>query len=468
MVEWRSDLRDDGAPYPHTPERFGRVRLQTLLLLRWLGVAGQTLAVLIVQFGLGLDLPLNWCFGVIAVSAWLNFFLSFATESSRPLSPNAAALQLAFDVIQVSALLGLTGGAANPFIILLIAPVVISATALPLAQTLALGILALFCVTALLDFRLPLPSAPDMDLTPHPLYEQGMAAAVAIAIMFTSAYAWRVAEERRRLSEALAATQAVLSREQRLSALGGLAAAAAHELGTPLGAIYLTAKEMRRGLEPDDPLGEDIALLVSQAERCRDILRKLSAGGEIGDSVTDRAPLQQILEEAAAPLQGLGPEIAVRSLPFEDYDGDAPEPVLARSPEVIYGLGNLIENAVDFAESLVKVTGRWSDEAVLITVSDDGPGFPSDMLSRLGEPYVTSRPRGENGHDGAQGLGLGFFIAKTFLERSGAQVEFGNREGEQSGAVVRMRWPRERLALDEPPALGPLGGPDGQKSEQNA
>jgi two-component system sensor histidine kinase RegB len=261
-----------------------------------------------------------------------------------------------------------------------------------------------------------------------------------IGLAFTSVYAWRVAAEEERLSIALAAAQAVLTREQRLSALGGLAAAAAHELGTPLATIHLVAKEMLRSLPKDSPLEEDAQLLVSQSERCRQILKHLSLRQEEGDAIHARLPLRALVEETAAPYRGLGAEIIIRLIGPDGPGGVGPD--LRRSPEISQGLRNLIENAVGFAHTRVEIITEWNALQLSVTVRDDGPGFPAQVLARLGEPYVSERKAG----DRAGGMGLGFFIAKTLLERSGARVEFGNRIGTPSGAVVRALWSLSAVA----------------------
>jgi two-component system, sensor histidine kinase RegB len=260
---------------------------------------------------------------------------------------------------------------------------------------------------------------------------------ILLAIGFIGAYAWQITEESRQLSDALAATELVLAREQHLSQLDGLAAAAAHELGTPLSTISVIAKELERAIAPDAPHGDDVRLLREQATRCRDILAKLtelSAGGE----PFDRMPLTALIEEVVAPHRNFGVNIEVTS-----PSDRSTEPVGARNPAILYRLGNLLENAVDFARDRVAVDARWNDDSVAVTISDDGPGFAPEILTRIGEPYVTSRRRPRGGTDEEPaGLGLGFFIAKTLLERSGATLSFQNRPGSERGAVIRLSWRR--------------------------
>ena len=418
---------------------FGRVRLRTLILLRWLAVVGQTLCVVIVYYGLGFDLPLGPCLGVIAASAWVNAWLSLALPTQRFAKDWEAFAQLAYDVTQLMALLALTGGLLNPFCVMLVGPVVISVAALPARWWVTLAGLSIVGSVTLSVFHLPLPWREGETVALPPTYQLGIWVALAIAIGFTAIYAWRVGSEARRMSTALAATQTVLAREQRLSALGALAAAAAHELGTPLATIQLTAKEMQRAAK-DDVTREDADLIVSQAHRCREILRRLSQTQDAEDQMHDRIGLREALEEAAAPLRGLGSEIRIVLFP----DPTEPEPpVMKRRAEVLYGLGNFIENAVDFARTTVTVSGAWNADRLVMVVEDDGPGFPHDILIKLGEPYVTTR-RAEPGHGG---LGLGVFIAVTLIERVGGTVDLSNAPG--GGARVTMTLPRK--GIEAPP-----------------
>ena len=415
-----------------------RVRLRTLIFLRWLAIVDQAAALLFVQFGLGFKLPLGACLAVVAASSWVNLLLMIALPSQRLVREWEAALQLAYDLLQLAVLVGLTGGVENPFMLLFIAPVAGSAVALRPIVTGALAGFAFLCVGALAFWAAPLPWTPGSAFSPPPLYRAGLSAAVLVGLGFTSVYAWRVAAEEERLNAALSAAQAVLAREQQLSALGGLAAAAAHELGTPLATIHLVAKEMARAVPMDSPLREDIDLLVSQSERCRDILKQLSARPDEKDAVHSRLPLPALLNEVVEAHRAAGIEIVLTVTPMKGGDSDPP-PVLMRMPEVIYGLGNFVDNAIGFAKTKVEVVGRWSNDQIEIIIRDDGPGFAVGVLSRLGEPYVSERGEDEGG------MGLGFFIAKTLLERSDAQVDFRNRPPPSRGAVVRAIWPRSAL-----------------------
>jgi two-component system sensor histidine kinase RegB len=341
--------------------------------------------------------------------------------------------------LQLTVLLALTGGLENPFTIFLIAPATVGAAALRGPYALALGVLAIGGAGVLSIWSRPLPWMPGEVLEVPLLYEAGVFVATALGIGFTAGYAWRAALEARRMEQALLATQAVLGREQQLSALGGLAAAAAHELGTPLATIQITAKELLRELDDADPLREDAQLLVQQAQRCREILKTLSQRPDAGDEVHERMSLPQLLNEVADPFRTRGPQIETVTY---NEDGTEP-PVLRRMPEVIHALASFVDNAADFASAKVEVICRYDAQKVSISVCDDGPGFSPDVLSKLGRPYISTRPGGEGSRSGHHGMGLGFFIAKQLLERSGAQVDVHNSK--KGGATVSASWPRSRL-----------------------
>lgn len=420
------------------------LRLQTIVRLRWVAVAGQILAVFAIYAGFGFDLPIGWCALLIAASAWMNVFLRLRYASRHRLTNRFATALLAYDIIQLAALLWLTGGVENPFMVLIVAPVTVSAASLPARNTIFLGVLAVAATVVLILSHAPLPWYEGQAFGLPRLYKLGMAASVATTLVFLALYAARLSKEARQMSQALAATELILAREQKLHALDGLAAAAAHELGTPLSTITLIAKELERELPPGSPLADDAALLKSQSERCREILRKLTQSPSESDPLIARRTVSSLLEAAAAPYAAFETTIAVDARPENGTDGEwAAEPVLLHRPGVVYGFGNLIENAADFARSRVDVIARWDKTTVTCTIADDGPGFPSHVLDRIGEPYVTTRTIFERDpEEQGSGLGLGFFIAKTLLERSGAIVDVSNRPPPSAGAVVRISWPR--------------------------
>ncbi len=432
-------------------ENTSRLRLRTLVRIRWFAVVGQAVTVALVYFGLGFDLPIGLCALVIALSVWLNIFQRMRYSGRLWLKGGHATAMLAYDVLQLAALLYLTGGLQNPFAFLMVAPVTVSASKQPLQHTLGLGLLVIVCTTLLAFFHWPLPWYPGESLVLPLTFVAGVWAALVSGAIFFALYAQRIAKEARQMSDALAATEAVLLREQSMSALDGLAAAAAHELGTPLSTISVVAKELQRELPKEGPHKEDLMLLKTQADRCRDILAKLTAGADEPDMMFSRMPISQIVEEVVEPHRVFDIDIDIETGPSrEDMEEvDREEPIGARNPGILYGLGNLIENAVDFANSRVDVRAEWGHDTVSITIADDGPGILGAIRDRLGEPYVTTR--GSNGvesdeFDGeSHGMGLGFFIAKTLLERSGARLAFSNRKAPDHGARVEIVWPRTAI-----------------------
>lgn len=422
------------------------MRLRTLIFVRSLGIIGQIVAIFIVFFGLKYQMPIGQCLMVIAVAIAFNAVMFFLYPSIHMLSEREAAAHLAFDIMQLTAMLALTGGIENPFAILYLAPVVISATNLSLGSTLRLALLAFGSISAIAFLHWPLPWDPQNPLLLPPLYIAGVWIALTLGIGFCLIYAWRTADEARLMHTALAATQSALEREQRLSDLGALAAAAAHELGTPLGTISVVARELERDIPPDSPWAEDLKLLRSQAERCREILSRLSQQGTDENTIAQRLPLAALIDEIAEPHRGFGIDVNVNAAGTGALN-------VMRTPEVVHGIGNLIENAVDFANTRVDIEAVWNTDKVDMTISDDGTGFNADILARLGEPYVTSRAGLDSNRkegapanlhaDGHAGMGLGFFIAKTLIERIGGTISFGNKP--KGGAIVRMSLPRKNL-----------------------
>jgi two-component system, sensor histidine kinase RegB len=427
------------------PQRY--VRLDTILRLRWLAALGQLAAIFIVVQALEFDVPVVPCVVIISLSALLNLVLQTAFNPMQRLEPVYAATLLALNIVELAGLLFFTGGLQNPFSFLFLAPVLISATVLPVRLTIALGILAVACASVLVFFHLPLPWDSDEPLELPPIYLFGVWLSIVMAIGVTSLYAFQVTQEARKLSDALAATELVLIREQHLTQLDGLAAAAAHELGTPLSTIFLISRELERTVQDNSQLASDLKTLREQAQRCRDILAKITQLSATG-APFDRMPLSTLIEESVAPHRDFGIAIKVRIAV-----AGTSEPVGTRNPAILYGVGNILENAVDFARAIVEVNAWWNTETVEIIISDDGPGFAPDILKRIGEPYLSRRRNGDDApseqRGDHRGLGLGVFIARTLLERTGAKVSFSNRIFPDHGAVVQIAWPRRRFEAAE-------------------
>jgi two-component system sensor histidine kinase RegB len=416
---------------------FGRISLRTLVPIRWVAIAGQALTVLIVHYGLGFGLPLLPALTVIASSALLNVLLILLRQMATRLGERDAALCLGYDILQLALLLYLTGGLENPFSILILAPVTVAATILSRRPVMILSILAVAAISVLALWHRPLPWRTEPLVFPAELI-LGIWVALVLATVFIAGYTWSVAQEARRLRDAVTATQLALAREQRISAVGALAAAAAHELGSPLATIAVVAKELVRDLPGDSPHAEDAALLLSQSERCRRILAELAHQPEQdGGSPYTRLPISALVEAAGAPHQDQG----VRLIFATAGQPTPEEPLVRRSPEIMHGLNNLIQNAVQFARREVSVTTFWNAAIVTVEIADDGPGYPLHLLGRLGEPYISTRAGAAN-H-----MGLGIFIAQSLLERSGAKLVFENLP--DGGAHVAISWNRANLEMVE-------------------
>ncbi|MEM1343469.1 MAG: ActS/PrrB/RegB family redox-sensitive histidine kinase [Pseudomonadota bacterium] len=450
------------------------VRLRTLIVLRWLAITGQSAAVLLASRFYDFDLPLTLCALVISASVSVNLVAYLTHPAEKRLSERGTMLSLFFDLAQLVALLMLTGGMDNPFSVLILAPVTISATALRIRSTLVLGVAALAALPLLLWAPLPLYLLDGTRLQVPGLYAGGLAVAVAIGVVFLSLYVRRVAVEGFRMSEALTATQIALAREQRLAAIGGIAAAAAHELGTPLATIKLVAGELARELKHDEDLAEDARLIREQAERCGEIMADLSRSKREDDHLR-HAPVSAVVEEAAQPHAERGKHLVIRvdGLPLAEAAEEQPH--VRRMPELIHGLRNLIQNAVDFAAETVWIDIVSSEDGLRVAVGDDGPGFSEDILPRLGEPYVSTRARGSRAGDAAEyeGMGLGLFIARTLLERTGGTLAFANGSdamrrrqrlmlppelAHPPGAIIEIRWPPDSIEVPTEEQRAALGG----------
>jgi two-component system sensor histidine kinase RegB len=441
-----ADFQDGGAArfgagtaVPEPRVAFDRISLRRLVLIRWVAIAGQAVALLVVHFAFDFRLPLLPAFAVVGCSVVLNLFITLCRRAATRLGEREAALFLGYDLLQLGLLLYLTGGLHNPFAILILAPVTVAATVLSLRPVIALAVFAVAVITLLALWHVPLPWRGVPPMFPSELV-LGLWTALVLATVFIGSYTWSVAEEARRLRDAVAATQLALAREQRVSAVGALAAAAAHELGSPLATIAVVARELVRDLPTDSPHSEDAQLLLSQSERCREILAQLARHpDEEGASPYTRLPISALVEAGGA----LYHDPRVRLIFATTGEPADAEPLVRRSPEIMHGLNNLIQNAVQFARSEVSVTIHWDKTTVTVEVADDGPGFPAHLLGRLGEPYLSTRA-GTANH-----MGLGIFIAQSLLERSGAELIFDNLV--DGGAHVVISWDRANLEAEARP-----------------
>ncbi|MBY6056447.1 sensor histidine kinase RegB [Leisingera daeponensis] len=440
------------------------IRLRTLILLRWVAIAGQITAITVAQHRFNLQLELGLCYLAVGISAAGNLIAILAFPENKRLSEFENFLMVLFDLLQLAFLVYLTGGLNNPFALLVLGPVTISAAVMGLRSTLIIGATAIILVTLMAEFHLPLRTEQGFVLRIPDVFIFGNWIAIVIAILFIGAYSFRVSNEMRLMSDALSATQLALSREQKLTDLGGVVAAAAHELGTPLATIKLTSAELIEELDDRPDLREDAALIREQADRCRDILRGMGRAGK-DDLHLRQAPFSTLVTEAAEPHMHRGKAVLYHEEPLEG--GDFQQPTVMRKPEIIHGLRNLVQNAVDFSQSTVWIDAAWDNDRILLRISDDGQGFPPHLLGRIGDPFVRRR-RGESElkqRPEYEGMGLGLFIAKTLLQRTGAKLRFANGSDphqtlfpgiERQGAIVEVAWPRREI--DAMAAGGPVTG----------
>lgn len=441
------------------------IRLRTIILVRWVAIVGQVIALLVAQTVFDLQLEYGLCYLAIGISVIGNLIAMFVFPENKLLSETENTFMILFDLLQLCFLLFLTGGLHNPFSILVVGPVTISASVLSVRSTAFLATTAIVLVTLMLEFHMPLRTEQRFILRIPDVFLYGSWVAIVISILFSSVYSRRVVSEMSSMSSALAATQMALAREQKLTDLGGVVAAAAHELGTPLATIKLASAELMDELEDREELYEDAALIREQADRCREILRSMGRAGK-DDLHLRRAPLTAVVEEAAEPHLDRGKTVHFEIAP---QNADAPSPpTIIRYPEVIHGLRNLIQNAVDFSRANVWVESAWNDEKIVLRVMDDGRGYPSHLLGRIGDPFMKRRrsERDRKQRPGYEGMGLGLFIAKTLLERTGAELIFANgSDGSDldtdtprpSGAIVEVVWPREDIAVKAENQSSPLG-----------
>ena len=442
MSDFSSELLSAG-------RRSNWIRLRTIILVRWIAIFGQVVALVIAQFTFDLELEFGLCYLAVGISVIGNLIAMFVFPENKLLSETENSFMILFDLLQLCFLLFLTGGLNNPFSVLVVGPVTISASVLSVRSTVIIASLAIALVTIMLEYYMPLRTQQYFVLRIPDVFLFGNWAAIVIAILFSSVYSRRVVSEMASMSEALAATHMALAREQKLTDLGGVVAAAAHELGTPLATIKLTSAELMEELDDYPELREDAALIREQADRCRDILRSMGRAGK-DDLHLRKAPLSTVIEEAAEPHLDRGKDVL-----FEHHDLEN-APMVLRQPAIIHGLRNLIQNAVDFADSTVWVETEWTEHTISIRIMDDGRGYPTHLIGRIGDPFVrrrrTEKDRAQR--PGYEGMGLGLFIAKTLLERSGAELSFANGSGDftpnsdepsRSGAIVEVVWPRHLI-----------------------
>ena len=403
---------------------------KTLVILRWIAIIGQFSAITLVYFYLNLDFPILIALAVLLLGFLSNLYLQFGIRSITLKDFNSS-LFLVYDLIQLTALLYLTGGISNPFSILMIIPTIVSSTFLSMGTTIVLGILTIIFLLLLTIFHYPLPGIHDHSITFPKLYLTGYFLAIIIGLVFLSYFGIRFSGESKRRSDAINKVQQVIAKEYELESLGGQAAAAAHSLGTPLATISVVASELKKELGEKNEHSKDIDLLISQTKRCGEILKKISKKQIKDDQFFSKTTIEDLLNEIIESFEETTSKKLILNL-----DEDKKRFDFQRSPELIYGLRNFIGNAVKFAKSTVEIKIKSNSKNLEVSINDDGPGFPEDIKEILGEPYIKSKSSDVNSN---AGTGLGTFIGKTLLERRSARLTF-SKDNKLGGASVNITW----------------------------
>ena len=408
---------------------------KTLVILRWIAIVGQLIAINLVYFYLNLNFPILLAYLIILFGLVSNYILQFKFKSIQ-LKDFYASLFLIYDLIQLTLLLYLTGGISNPFTILMIVPTIVSSTFLSMGTTIILGFLTIAFLFFLTIFHFPLPGIHENAITFPKLYLIGYFIAIIISLVFLGYFGIRFSGESKRRSDAINKLQQVIAKEYELESLGGQAAAAAHSLGTPLATINVVATELKKELKGNENFSKDIDLLITQTKRCGEILKKISKKQIIEDQFFNKTKLEDLLDEIITSFKETSSKKFL--LTFKDNKNDYS---FQRSPELIYGLRNFIGNAAKFSKSVVEIILISDNENIQVKINDDGPGFPDDIKEIIGEPYIKSKSMQVSSNSGT---GLGTFLGKTLLERQSASLIF-TKDTKLGGASVVISWNIDNL-----------------------
>ena len=403
---------------------------KTLVSLRWIAIVGQLIAINFVYYYFKLELPIIAAHIIVLVGLITNLILQFKIKENQ-LKDLYSALFLTYDLFQLTFLLYLTGGISNPFSFLMIVPSIVSSTFLSMGTTIILGTLTIISLFVLKNYHKILPGLDAYSFSFPEYYLEGILISIIVGLIFLSYFGIRFSGETKKRTEALDKLQQVMAREYRLDSLGGLAAAAAHSLGTPLATISVVAKELKKEIGDKSKHAKDLELLVSQSKRCSDILRRISRKEIEDDQFINIVKVEDLLEEIIISFKETS-DVKINLISDEDKN----KINIKRAPELVYGLRNFIGNAIKFSRSRVKIILRSNDEIIEIKINDDGPGIPEDIIENIGEPYIHSKSKKLSSNSG---LGLGTFLGKTLLESKNAKLLF-RRNGELGGALVLISW----------------------------
>ena len=412
----------------------------TYVNLRWIAYIGQLSAILTVQLILKFELHYFLCFSIVFLSVLTNLYLKFRIKQNQ-LNNLISTSYLAYDILQLGLLIYLTGGITNPFIFLLIIPAVFSSQYLKVKSSIVLVLLTILILSILTFNYYELPHPAEFHFHAPEYYLYSIPISILICLIFIIYFGLKFGKESRIRKQAYDQIQEIMAKENELLSLGGQAAAAAHSLGTPLSTILLTTKELQKELWNNEVIKKDLDLLVSQSNRCSEILKKLTLNPNVQDEFLDlNLSLSDYVYEIVKSFEEISEKKFIVNLeqfknPIKTY----------KSPEILYGLRNFIGNANKFSEKKIEIFLKSNNKYTEIIIRDDGPGFPKDLIDkhRLGEPYIRTA---DKAHISKYGLGLGTFIGKTLLEKNFANINFKNLSN-GSGAEVIIKWQNKELSI---------------------
>ena len=411
-----------------------RITLETLINIRWIAIVGQFFTVSVVEYFLKFEFPYFGTLTLIFLSALVNVYLEINKSKFLTINNFYATLSIFYDLVQLILLLFMTGGLSNPFSILIIVPTTISVTYLSRGSSQFIVTCSIIFSTVIAFYHMPLPYPVNESLVLPKYYNIGLWLSLGIGIIFLGNYAYQLGRDNRVRSTALSRLEEELTKEKVVNSVGGMAAAAVHELATPLATISLVSKELQKQLKDNSNLKEDINLLIEQSERCSSILKDIAQRKQKDEFIENISP-KELINEIVFSLNNISnKEINVENLNLNQ------RMKMTKKTEISYALRNFIENSIKFAKNKINIEIDQNKKRTAITISDDGDGFNKDIIANLGQPYLHS----DNIKKNKKGMGLGVFISKSLLERCLAQVTFRNNKS-LPGASVKIVWNNSQL-----------------------
>ena len=402
------------------------ILLSNLIKIRWIAILGQFLAIILVHFYFNIHINVIACLSIVFVSTLINTYSFYTNKNNNYLSDKEAFYFLLFDTIQLGILLYLTGGIHNPFSLLLIAPLIISASYLPMVYSIILLLLSISMAVVISNFYIPIDWNEPFNIPK--LFSYGLTLSLIISIIFIFIYVYLFANSSRKISTALTETKSALSNQRKLSEIGSLSAAAVHELSTPLNTIFLILNDLKDedSVKNNNDIKKEIDLLKSQADRCRNILLTLSKNPEnLKDNFFNQTKLSNLVKINYDKFNNRNINLSINLM------NDKEEPFILFKDEIVYGIGNIIQNAIRHALTEIIINIFWNKFEFVIQIIDDGEGFKNEIFDQIGNPYINKS---------GSGMGLGIFIAKNLIENIGGSIDFINKK--EKGTTVEIKIKR--------------------------